>query len=249
MFKNERHNSIMMILEERGFVTVRELSALLYMSESSIRRDLSDLEEKGAIKRRYGGAEIINSTTSVLPFKTRSYDNIPEKQEIAKKAAKLIKTGDIVFLDQSSTSFFLAREIMDTKSITVVTNNIEILNLLSDSEMAVISSGGQMNRTNRTCLVGARAEATFRSVYADLAFFSAKSLTEDGVISDCTEEEIHVREAMFENADTVVFLCNTSKCGGHSAYKQCTLADVDILVTEKETLPSIQGKYKNLKII
>ena len=249
MFKNERYNNIMMILEERGFVTVKELGSLLYMSESSIRRDLADLESRGAIKRRYGGAEAIGSSTSVIPISTRSYDNITKKQEIARKAAALVSSGDIIFLDQSSTSLFLARELMDMKSITIVTSNIEILSLLSSSEMTVISSGGRMNKANRTCLVGSMAEKTFKSIYAKFAFFSAKSLSEDGTLSDCTEEETALREAMFSSAEKKVFLCDSSKIGTHSAYKQCTLNDVDILVTDAEIPEDMKKKFPKLTII
>jgi len=219
------------------------------MSESSIRRDLAELEAKGAIKRRYGGAEIIGSTTSVIPFSTRSYDNIPKKQEIARKAASLVSSGDVIFLDQSSTSFFLARELMDMKSLTIVTNNLEILNLLSESEMTVIASGGRMNRTNRTCLVGAEAERTFLRIYASLAFFATKSLSDDGTISDCTEEEIAVRDAMFRSADKTVFLCDSSKIGSHSAYKQCTLADVDVLITDAPEQPELSKLFPKLNIL
>ena len=239
----------MVILGERGFVTVKELGSLLYMSESSIRRDLAELESKGAIKRRYGGAEIIGATTSVIPFSTRSYDNIPKKQEIARKAAQLISAGDVVFLDQSSTCFFLARELMEMKSITIVTNNIEILRLLSDSEMTVISTGGRMNRANRVCLVGAGAERTFESIYANIAFFSAKSLADDGTVSDITEEEIAVRDSMFKNAERIVFLCDSSKMGSHSAYRQCTLAEVDTMVSDLDTRPEIAKRFPKLEII
>lgn len=249
MFKSERQNQIIEILQTNGFATVKEISKLLYTSESSIRRDLTALENKGLVMRSYGGAEIVNSNTNVLPFSTRSYDNIRAKQIIASKAANLIKTGDIIFLDQSSTSYFLAHEIMDMHSITVVTNNLEILSLLSGSKIVVHSSGGMISSSNGICLIGNNAQRTFREIYADIVFFSSKSLSDDGIISDCTQEETFIRNAMFENAAKKVFLCNSSKLDTHSAYKQCTLSDIDILVTENDAGKIFKEQYTKLEIL
>ena len=137
MLKSERQNEIIEILNTRGFVSVTELSGLLYASESSIRRDLARLEERGIVKRSYGGAECILSGSHVLPFDTRNCDFVEEKNVIAKKALGLIKEGDVIFLDQSSTSYFLALYLRNFKDITVVTNNIEIVSLLSKTNVTV----------------------------------------------------------------------------------------------------------------
>lgn len=232
MLKNEREQEIINILKASGFVTVKYLSDRLFASESSIRRDLTSLEKKGIVKRSYGGAELITVSTNVLPFFTRAYSNVNEKISIAKKAAGLVKDGNIVFLDQSSTSFFLAQELSKMNGITVVTNNIEILSFLSGSLLTVHSSGGILSKVNRNCLIGRNAQKTFEDIYADILFFSSSSLSDDGVISDCTQEEVFVRKSMLSNADKKVFLCNSGKFGTHSAYKQCTLKEVDFLVSD-----------------
>ncbi len=247
MFKNEREGKIYDYLEKNRSATVRELSELLYISESSIRRDLASLEKKGLILRSYGGAEIISSSTKVLPFSTRSYDYIAEKQIIASKAVKLINEGDIVFLDQSSTCYFLARAMINMSSITVVTNNLEILNLLCGCGMTVQSSGGVVSRSNVNCLIGNNAQRTFEEIYADIAFFSTRALSSDGIISDYTQEEIFVRNSMLKNADKKVFLCNSAKFDTHSAYKQCLLDDVDFFVSENDK--SSRFKRSNINII
>lgn len=234
MLKNERERQILTYLQNKGYATVKELSQLLFASESSIRRDLTDLESMGNIRRSYGGAEIINTATNVLPFGTRAYDSISEKRVIASKAAELIKEGDIIFLDSSSTGYFLAMEIMDRTDITVVTNSVEILGLLSVGKAAVHSTGGTLSRDNRICLIGRNAEKGFEEIYADKAFFSAKAVSEDGVISDCTQEEVFVRNSMLKNAGEKVFLCNFAKIGKKSAFIQCSLRDVDIMICERD---------------
>lgn len=249
MFKSERQSQIFELLNNKGFVTVKYLSEILFTSESSIRRDLAVLEQKGYIRRSYGGAEVISSGTGILPFNTRSYDFVAEKQKISTKAAELIKKGDIVFLDQSSTAFFLARAIMDKKGITVVTNNIEILNILSHSDITLIASGGTVSKANNNCLIGHNAAKTFEGIYADFVFFSAKSLSDNGVITDCSEEEIFVRNAMFKNSAKKVFLCNSAKFGSHSSFVQCSLEDIDLLISEDGSAEKYKNHFKNIEIL
>ena len=250
MVKNEREREIVNILKERhGFVTVGELCAALYASESSVRRDLTALEEKGIIRRSYGGAELITVYTSCANFNHRTHHNADAKKIIAAKAASLIKDGDVIFLDQSSTSFFLANELLNNRTLTVVSNNIEIINLLSGTEIKTMSSGGTLSSENRMCLVGADAQYIFDRVCADIVFFSAKSLTDDGVICDCNREEVLVREAMIRNAARKVFLCDSEKFGTRSAYKQCDLGDVDILVSESPAAVRYAEGRRNLQVI
>ncbi len=229
-------------MSEKGFVSVKELSERLYTSESSIRRDLAILEKRGVVKRSYGGAHVINSVETVIPFGMRTYKNVEAKKLIAKKAVSLISNGDIVFLDQTSTSYFLAVEILKSKFCTVVTNNREIVNLLSGSDMTVISSGGVVSRANNNCLIGQNACRTFEEIFADFAFFSAKALLADGTVADFSEEEVFVRRSMFKTAAKTVFMCDSSKFGARSGYKQTDLSEIDFLITEKEpTEPFLKG--------
>lgn len=249
MLKSERQNQIYSILQESGFITVKELSRRLFISESSIRRDLAALENEGFLKRSYGGAQIINTAETVMPFGIRTYRNVEAKKEIAQKAVKLINNGDIVFLDQTSTSYFLAVEILKSKSVTVVTNNREILNLLSESDITVVCTGGIISKANNNCLLGQNAQRVFEGIYADIAFISAKALSNDGVVSDFSQEEVFVRNSMLNSADKKVLLCDCSKLNTHSAYKQCTLNDINYLITENDVTEIYSSRFPKLTII
>ena len=242
MLKSEREREIISFLKEHdGFATVKELCEKLYASESSVRRDLSALEGRRVIRRTHGGAELVTNVSGAIGFSQRAHHNVGAKKAIAKKAAALIKDGDIIFLDQSSSAFYLANEIFHNGTLTVVTNNIEIISLLSGSVIKTISSGGMLSADNRSCLVGRDAHYIFENIRADLAFFSAKSLSHDGTVSDCVREEVLVRAAMLKNAAKKVFLCDSEKFGMQSAYKQCTLSDVDYLVSESDKNPRFPG--------
>lgn len=232
MYQNEREQEIVKILTGENYATVKQLSEWLYTSESSVRRDLAALEKRGIVKRSYGGAELTKNTSLILPFSTRAHRNVSAKKIMARKAAALIHKGDLVFLDQSSSSYYVATEILKIPNVTVVTNNIEILTLLSQSEMQVISSGGHLSKSNRNCLIGTDAQAIFHALRANIMFFSAKTLSKEGIIYDCDREEICLRNAMFANAEKKVFLCASDKYDQVSNYKQCSVSDLDHLITE-----------------
>ena len=234
MLRSEREQKILRFLEQSGYSSVKALSEMLYTSESSIRRDLTRLEEAGLIKRSYGGAELLSSNKFVLPFSTRAHNNISEKRDIAVKAAKLVGEGEVVFLDSSSTGYFLAIELMERADITVITNSIEILGLLSKGKPTVHSTGGILSSNNRICLIGRNAEKSFEEVFADVAFFSAKALGTDGTVSDCTQEEVFVRNSMLKNSRKKVALFSSEKIGKTSSFKQCHLHDIDLLVCDSD---------------
>ena len=249
MLRNERQNLIYSILTREGSAKACELAAELYTSESSIRRDLVKMESAGIVKRSCGRAYPVGTTNGVVPFSSRSYSAADEKRAIAKKAITLIKEGDVIFLDQSSTSYFLAVELMSFGHVTVLTNNIEILSLLSHTDKTVYCSGGSVSPKNKNCLIGNGASASFSSLYADLAFFSANAISNEGVITDCTEEEIFVRRAMLASAKRRVFLCDSSKVNRVSVWRQCTLSDIDIAVTDGCAFDKFKSSFTNLKVL
>ena len=232
MYQNERELEIRKILNQKGYASVQELSQWLYTSPSSVRRDLASLEKQGLVKRSYGGVEAVKNSSQILPFSTRAHQNIPAKKTMARKAAKMVPDGGIVFLDQSSSAFFVACELQGRSDLTVVTNNVEIVSLLSQSELQVISCGGHLSRSNRNCLLGSDAQKAFAQMRAHIAFFSAKALDADGVIWDCDREEVCLRQAMLQHAAKQVFLCASEKFGQHAGYRQCSLEEIDCVITE-----------------
>lgn len=249
MQKNGRKELIFEYLNQNGFASVSQLSKNFYASESSIRRDLAELELSGIVKRSWGGAKALTAPNSIATFSSRSYTASKEKTIIAKKAATLIKSGDIIFLDQSSTSYFLAIEIMNANGITVVTNNLEILCLLSKSNHTIISTGGTVSKRNSNCLLGPAAVKTYESIYANFAFFSVHSLSNNGIASDCTQEETFVRNAMLANAQKKILLCDSTKIGTLSSFKQCTLNEIDMLICDIDVKKRFKALAPNLTVI
>ena len=250
MLHKEREQEILNLLQTtNGFVTVKQLCEKLFASESSIRRDLKALEEGGLVKRSYGGASPAVSFSNIVTFNHRTRQNVDAKRDIAKKAATLVPDGAILILDQSSTAFFLANELMARNSLTVITNNIEIMMLLSNTRIKLISSGGVLSEENRNCLIGGDAQHTFDNIFADLAFFSVRAIAEDGMVADCSREEVLVRNAMLKNAGRRVLLCDSSKFGARAPYKQCGLEDVDYLISEGTAAERFSSHWDTLRLL
>jgi len=246
----EREQQIVSILKmEGGFVSVKQLCDILFTSESSIRRDLKSLEQQGLLKRSYGGAVPATGFSNIVTFNHRTRQNANAKRQIAQKAAAMIADGSVLFLDQSSTAFYLAEAIAERSMLTVVTNNIEIMMLLSGTGIRLISSGGYLSGENRNCLVGDEAQRTFENIYADYVFFSVKAITEDGAVVDCSGEEVAVRRAMLQNAAKKVLLCDSSKFDGRAPFKQCKLEDVDILVSEGDLAQHFAAYSNRVKLL
>lgn len=250
MHNREREQEILNIIESSGgFVSTKQLCEMLFASESSVRRDLKRLETQRLVKRSYGGAAPVTNFSNIVTFDKRTKQNAEAKQEIAQKAASLIKDSQIVFLDQSSTAFYLANEIIDKKDVTIVTNNIEIMMLIANSKTKLICSGGYLSEENRNCLIGADAQITFENIFADIAFFSAKAVSEEGIITDCSREEIVVRNAMMKNARKTVFLCDSSKFDCLAAYKQCEICDVNYIVSEQDCAQYFSKNFSNVELL
>ena len=249
MIKSEREKQILNLLNKNdGYISVNELSKNLYASPSSIRRDLSRLEKSGNVKRCYGGAELITSYSGSIPFNYRFLNNENAKRIIAQKAISLVKENSVIFLDQSSTAFYLATMLKNIPSLTVVTNNVEIVNLLLQTKINVISSGGSLLNENRTCLAGEIARQTFSKMYADLAIISSKSISLDGVISDLASEEVAVRQALINNAKKIAYLCDGSKIGNKSPYIQCDLSKIDYLISDVDC-SAFKKSFSNLTVL
>ena len=167
MLALERRNLILEKLQTEKRVVVSELSQLYEVSEETIRRDLDKLEKEGLATKSYGGAVIKEDVSIDLPFNIRKNQNVGGKQKMAELAASLVKEGDHIFLDASTTAVFVAKALKEKERLTVITNSMEILLELSDvSGWNIISTGGVM-KEGYLAFLGSRTEEAIRSYIVD----------------------------------------------------------------------------------
>lgn len=232
--REEQEREMLSLLQEKGHMKVEELAENLYVSPSTVRRKLSELQEKGLVTRTHGGVRINDENNFFPSFTFRSHQNSLEKKKIALTAVRLIKNGDLIFLDGSTSAFFIAEYLSDFKNIKVVTNGIDTLSLLSRNDIEAYSTGGYVSPTNRSVLIGHYAEEMIASLHADITFFSAQSVGKNGEVYDCFEEENVLRRKMLQHSEKAAFLCDSTKFGKSSPFRLCSLSDVDCIVSDRD---------------
>lgn len=226
---SRRQEQILTLLRENVFLTVNKLAELTYTSPSSIRRDLTKLQNMYFVKRTHGGASILNDSNSAAPFNIRISQNTSAKRIIAKKAAALLCDGQSVMLDGSTTAGFMLPHIARHKDILLFTNNmITAVNAVNYGIATHCIGGKSVN--NSAVLSGAQSYAAASEIHPDILFFSSHSLDKNGIISDPTEDENHLRSIMLSSAKQSVFLCDSGKFNRQSLYTLTSINNVDAAV-------------------
>lgn len=232
MSRTKRQEQILELLNEYGFLTVEKLSQLVYTSPSSIRRDLTALQNLSLVKRTHGGASLFDGVGQAVPLVSRMTRNTVEKRIIAKKAAVLLRDGQSVMLDGSSTAGYLIPYIAKHKDITVFTNNMNTAISSINYGIKTFCIGG-FSVDKSAVLSGPQAYTAVSEINPDILFFSSKSLSKSGIISDPIQEENYIRSLMLKNAKTKVFLCDSEKFGDEALYRLDSVDNIDVCVFDK----------------
>ena len=244
-----RKDEILEILRRYHYVTVNFLAEALYISPSSIRRDLAVMEAQGLVKRKHGGVSEVEVSNSLTPYSMRMHENSTEKRIICKKAADLVNDGDVIFIDGSTTCLFLPELIESKKDITVLTNSLRLASLFKNENVNIYTTGGKVRLSDEYVASGPIAEETCSKIHTDIMFFSARAIDDNGVIYDLNEPETAVRQAMLKNTKRAVFLCDDTKFSKKSVFKVCEAKDLSYIVTNNIPNEEIKQKWKNINIV
>ncbi len=231
MISDERKNKILTIISQTGYIEVEKLAQKLFTSPSTVRRNLTELEKKGLVKRSYGKVSLANDTLDV-PIKLRIQKRHDEKRVIATKAAAFLKDDFVVFMDGSSTCLHMAPLLGQYKNLTVYTNGMELCTLLADSGIPVYNTGGRFIPRS-LAFAGEDAIRLVQSVQFDAAFFSCAGLS-NGVLSDYEPSEAQLRRELLRQAKNVYCLLDTSKIGKSFHYVVAREPELTKLITEKD---------------
>ena len=209
MHQNERWNEILRQLKRYGFVTVKYLVETLHYSNATVNRDLNALEAQGLVKRSYGGVEMTEATASGTPLPFRYYKMRAEKQELGKLASDLVKDGEVIFIDASTTCESMVKFLTDKKDLMVITNNISVVEFLAEAGIHVVCLGGQVVEPP-SMLGGVETVENSTRYHYDKAFFSTAYFSEDGKIaSGLTYYLLH--KVALNNANEVYYLADHTK--------------------------------------
>lgn len=243
MYKT-REEEILKALYFHRSMTVKEIAHAIFTSETSVRRDLARLEAQGLVKRFHGGATLGRNGVGVLknPYSSRKLVFAEEKELIGKTAASLVKENFLIFLDASTTAYNVMPFLKDIRELTVVTNNVKILNDAEKwSDIRIISTGGILTPIHYA-LHGSEAMHTIGNYFAQICFFSCGGFDDCGEISSLFNEENDIRRAMIAQSNFAYLLCTSNKMGVRKAYRICSIQDTSGIICTKE--PYKVGKDK-----
>lgn len=248
MLAIERRNDILERLQEEKRVVVSELSAAYNVSEETIRRDLEKLENDGLVVKSYGGAVLKEQSFFDLPFNIRKKQRVAEKQKIARLIADMVRDGEALMLDASSTDVYIARALKEKKKLTVITNSVEVIVELFDvPEWTVISTGG-VSREKSFALVGPRTDEVLSSYHVDKAIISCKGVDLENGVTDSDEQDASSKRMMLYAAKERILAADHSKFGNTAFTKVAEWADITRFVTDQKPEEKWLQKLKEHRI-
>jgi DeoR/GlpR family transcriptional regulator of sugar metabolism len=211
---DERRRLIAEELKRNGSVSVAALGERFGISLMTARRDLSELERRGIARRTHGGAVLPGPSSEEDSFTQRLEAQVAEKERLAVAAVGLLAAGEAVFIDSSTTGYFVARRIVrEQLRCSVLTNSVAVMDLLCDHDSPhteLIGLSGALRKLTRS-FVGPQAVRAVASHYADKAFLSVKGVTPDGHLTDPDALEAEVKRTMVQHARTPLLLVDGTK--------------------------------------
>jgi DeoR family transcriptional regulator, fructose operon transcriptional repressor len=235
LFEEERKRSIVQFVEKNSRGSVQELSQQLGVSESTVRRDLKELEEARLLKRTHGGAVSLQSVNFEAAIPDKEDKFLDEKLRIARKAVEMIQAGDAILLDGGTTTLQIAKELKSFSDIKVITNSIMVLNELKDCRNIEVSITGGMLRPDTMAFVGPMTERSLDMVRVDKAFLGTNGMDLRDGITTPNMLEAATKRKMISVAKQVVLIADHSKIGQVSFCKVADLSEMDHCIFDSET--------------
>ena len=237
-----RRREIAEVLQSAGSVTVAEVEARFDVSPVTARRDLDELERQGMLRRTHGGGVLPTTSAHEDSFARRLKASAEAKRRLGEAAVALMSPGETVFLDSSTTSYFVARRMIETGiATTVLTNSFPVMELMFNgqgSNAEIIGVGGTLRRLTRS-FVGPFAVRTVQSHFADRLFLSVKGLTGGGMMTDADALEAEVKRTMIAHAGESTLLVDRSKMQVRGLSVIASVAEVSNVVAHGLSAPEV----------
>lgn len=216
--------------QQNGVSNLNQLCKKLFVSPSTMRRDLINLEEEGIINRHHGGISLVVGSSTESSIFQRRMENTDKKLMIAKLAKMLIKENMVIFLDSSSTVSHIAPYLKQFNNLTVITNGLNIAGQLNNAEQIRVFICPGLLKSKSLSIIGEYTYMFLDNFRADMAILSTKSMQADGVFEG-DDAQAQCKKYMMKNAKKKVLLCDTSKESAGGYFKLADFRDFDYLVS------------------
>ena len=238
--KLDRIKEVEYYIAENKAVSLDKLCDTFNLSKNTIRRYINELAEKGCIEKIYGGV-VAKNQTLFISYEERNDKNIEAKATIGARASAFIHDNDIIYIDSGTTTFHMVEYIKYRDNITVITNNLHIINALFSCEnIHIISPGGQlMHKTSS--FAGIESINMLKHYNITKAFMSTTGVSIENGLTNSSKEEFEFKKFVAQKSGELYLLADSSKFGISSLLTYCPLEDVDYVICEKP----LSEKYMN----
>lgn len=230
---NARQETILDLLSTDGIVKVEEISAKFDVTPQTVRRDLASLCGRGLAVRTHGGARRLDSASDLV-YEERRLANREIKSAIATTTAELIPNHSSVMLNIGTTTEQVARALTLHEGLVVVSNNINVINILQTSRLDDLILVGGSVRQSDGAIVGEDAVEFLTRYKTDFAVIGTSALDQDGAVMDFDGREVAVARAILNNARTKILVADGSKFDRNAPVRICDIADLDFFVTDQQ---------------
>ncbi|MCB2115284.1 MAG: DeoR/GlpR transcriptional regulator [Rhodobacteraceae bacterium] len=232
MALNFRQSEILDIARAEGRVSVEALAERFGVTLQTIRRDLGDLSEAGQLDRVHGGA-VLRAGVANIGYAERRLMNAEAKAAIARACAEAIPDNSSLFLNIGTTTEAVSRALLSHRNLTVVTNNMNVANILAANDSCeVIVAGGVLRRADGG-LVGDLTTDAIRHFKVDLAVIGTSALDIEGDLLDFDPQEVRVAQAILRQSRAGWLVADASKLERRAPVRIASLADLDRLYTDR----------------
>ncbi|MFP1953155.1 DeoR/GlpR family transcriptional regulator [Lonsdalea quercina] len=232
MKQTQRHEAIIELVRQQGYVSTEELVAHFSVSPQTIRRDLNDLSERNQIHRHHGGAALPSSSVNAA-YQDRKTMWSDEKARIARQVASQIPDGATLFIDIGTTPEAVAHALMNHKGLRVVTNNLNVATLLkSKDDFRLILAGGEV-RSRDGGIIGEATLDFISQFRLDYGILGISGIDIDGSLLEFDYHEVRTKRAIIDNSRCVMLVTDHSKFGRNAMVNLGTMDLIDYLFTDR----------------
>lgn len=244
MSQTFRLPEILALARAEGKVTVEDLAARFDVTVQTIRRDLGELAASGQLERVHGGA-IIASGVSNIGYEDRRGLNEAAKSAIARACARAIPDDCSVFLNIGTSTEAVARELLHHRNLMVVTNNMNVANILVASpEIQIVVAGGVLRRADGG-LIGALTTRTIEQFKFDYAVIGCSALDEEGDLLDFDIQEVGVSQTILRQARRSFLVSDASKFQRTAPARIGSLREIRTFFTDKPLPPTLDTRCRD----
>lgn len=248
---NKRQQDIIDYARDNGFVTVENLSEKFQVTHQTIRRDLTFLSDNFYLSRTHGGAFFQSGVSNVNHFSRQTIAQ-SEKIAIAEKVSEIVSDNSSIVLNIGTTTEQVAKTLMGKrKGLKIITNNINIVNIVSHSPHSEVWVAGGRLRSADNAVIGSVASDFIKNFKIDYAIVGVSAIDKEGTLLDFDHDELMVTKSIYAQSRKIILIADANKFERKAPYVTAHIKDVDIFVTDKKPSKDIIKicKQNNVELI